>query len=178
MKISWLLLAVLLHIPVVLTRANASRGRAPRMPDGGVSFAFYGAVDRPGEARAVQAAFRGDQHVFVELLVPALPPERDLSEEDLPVVTITAPSGAETVLTASRRETFDDPHSAMSYLTCVRERFPAEEGTYAITVSAAAPARFALAVGDEERPGAVLGAPVGSFADVERWYRTEPAAFD
>ncbi len=177
MKYSWLVLAaVLLHIPVVLTRANSSRGRTPTLPDGSVSFAFYGAVDQPGEARAVRVGLRTGQHLFVELLVPHRDPENGLSEEDLPVLTITSPAGSTTELAAAQREVFDDPHSGTSYLSCLRRRLPAEDGTYTLSVTSAAPARFVLTVGDEERPGDVLGAPIGSPDDVYRWYETQPAA--
>lgn len=167
--------ALFLHIPVLLTRGNASRGRAPRLPDGAVSFAFFGAIDEVGESRTVRVKLRGDQQLFVELLVPELSPEKDLPEEDLPSLTITSPSGAETVCTASCREIFDEPHSGTSYLRCFTERFPAAEGTYTLSVTAAAPARFVLAVGEDERPGDVLDASIGSIDDVDRWYRTDPA---
>ena len=65
---------LLLHIPVVLTRANSSRGKAPTLPDGNISFAFYGAIDAPGEIRTVRAELRADQQLFVELLIPKLSP--------------------------------------------------------------------------------------------------------
>jgi hypothetical protein len=171
-----MVLVLLLHIPVVLTRANASRGRAPRLPDGAVSFAFYGASDEVGESRTVLADLRGDQQLFVELLVPALSPEKDLPSVALPSVTITSPAGAKTVLVASCRETFDDPHSGTSYLRCFTERFPAEAGTYTLAVTATAQARFVLAVGEDERPGDVVDASIGSIDDVDHWYRTGPAS--
>src|ERR1044071_7252844 len=131
-----LVLALLLHIPVVLTRANASRGRAPKLPDGAVSFAFYGAIDEAGESRTVQADLRGGQQLFVELLVPALSPENELPAEALPSVTITSAAGAKTVLVASCWETFDEPRSGTSYLRCFTERFPATAGTYTLAVTA------------------------------------------
>ncbi|OLF15503.1 hypothetical protein [Actinophytocola xanthii] len=164
---------LLLHIPVVLTRANASRGKAPTLPDGNISFAFYGAIDEPGEVRTVRAELRADQQLFVELLIPKLSPEQDLAEEDLPFLTIVSPSGQERVLRASRRETFDEPYTQTSYLSYLTGRFPAEEGTYTLSVSGSSPARFALAVGDDERPGEVLGVPIGSVEDVHHWYEAE-----
>lgn len=168
--------ALLTHIPVVLTRANASRGKAPTLPDGNISFAFYGAIDEPGETRSVRAELRSDQQLFVELLIPKLSPEQDMPAADLPILTIVAPSGKETVLTPSRRETFDEPYTNTSYLSYLTGRFPAEDGTYTLTVSGRVPARFALAVGDDERPGEVLDVPIGSVADVHHWYEAEPAA--
>jgi hypothetical protein len=167
---------LLLHIPVVLTRSNASRGKAPALPDGGISFAFYGAVDEPGEVRTVRAALRAGQQLFVQLLVPRRSPEQDLAEDELPLLTVVSPSNQERVLRASGRETFDEPHTRTSYLICLTERFPAEEGTYTLSVSGSAPARFVLAVGDDERPGEVLGVPIGSVEDVLHWYRAEPSA--
>jgi hypothetical protein len=166
---------LLMHIPVVLTRANASRGKAPTLPDGNISFAFYGAIDAPGEVRTVRAELRADQNLFVELLIPKLSPEQDLAEEDLPILTIHSPSGQKQVLTPTRRETFDEPYTNTSYLSYLTGRFPAEAGTYTLSVSGQVPARFALAVGDDERPGEVLGAPIGSVEDVHQWYGAEPA---
>jgi hypothetical protein len=165
-----------LHIPVVLTRTNASRGKAPKLPDGNISFAFYGDIDEPGEIRTVRAELRADQNLFVELLIPKLSPEKDLPEPDLPVLTIRFPSGKEEVLRPSRRETFDEPYTNTSYLSYLTGRFPAEEGTYTLSVSGTAPARFVLAVGDDERPGDVLDGSIGSVGDVHQWYGAEPAA--
>jgi hypothetical protein len=164
-----------LHIPVVLTRANASRGKAPKLPDGNISFAFYGDIDEPGETRSVQADLRADQNLFVELLIPKLSPEQDLTEEELPTLTIESPSGQQQVLTASKRETFDEPYTNTSYLSYLTGRFPAEKGTYTLTVSGRAKARFVLAVGDDERPGDVFDGAIGSVADVHQWYGAEPS---
>lgn len=166
---------LLMHIPVVLTRENSSGGKAPTLPDGNISFAFYGAIDDPGESRTVRAELRADQNLFVELLIPKLSPEQDLPPESLPVLTIVSPSGTRKVLRPNRRETFDEPYTDTSYLSYLTGRFPAEAGTYTLSVSGPGPARFVLAVGDDERPGDVLGVPIGSVGDVHRWYG-EPVA--
>jgi hypothetical protein len=172
-----LALAVLLmtHIPVVLTRKNASRGQSPVLPDGNISFAFYGSVDEPGETRTVRAELRADQNLFVELLIPKQSPEQDLPEDELPVLTIDFPSGERKVLTPSQRTTFDEPYTDTSYLSYLVGRFPGQEGTYALSVSGPTPARFVLAVGDDERPGDVLGGVIGSVGDVHQWYRATAA---
>jgi hypothetical protein len=163
------------HIPVVLTRKNASRGKSPVLPDGNISFAFYGSVDEPGETRTVRAELRADQNLFVELLIPKQSPEQDLPEEELPVLTIDFPSGEQKVLAPSQRTTFDEPYTDTSYLSYLVARFPGEEGTYTLSVSGPAPARFVLAVGDDERPGDVLDGVIGSVGDVHQWYRATAA---
>ncbi|MGH3548665.1 MAG: hypothetical protein ACRDQU_11270 [Pseudonocardiaceae bacterium] len=167
---------LLMHIPVVLTRTNSSRGKAPTLPDGNISFAFYGAIEDSADTRTVRAELRADQNLFVELLVPKLSPEQDLPDDDLPVLTIVSPSGEGRVLRPSRRETFDEPYTDTSYLSYLAGRFPGEAGTYTLSVSGRAPCRFVLAVGDDERPGEVLDVPIGSVEDVHRWYGAKPAA--
>lgn len=164
------------HIPVVLTRLNSDALTAPALPDGKVSFAFYGVIDAPGEKRTVQADLEKDDVLFVEMLIPKLPPETEIPEEKLPVLTLLAPSGERQVFTANRRETFDEPYTDTSYLSYSIGRMSAEKGTYTMEISGEVPARFVLAVGEEERPGEVVKGHVADIADVHAWYRTPPDA--
>jgi hypothetical protein len=158
------------HIPVILTKGNASRGQAPVLPDGRISFAFYGEIDGDGDTRTVHATLEAGQSLFAELLIPNLRPERELPSGDLPTLTVVAPSGAERVCRPNRREVFDEPYTQTSYLSYLVERLPAESGVHALTVAGPVPCRFALAIGDDESPGEVRRATVGSVVDVIRWY--------
>lgn len=162
------------HIPVVLTRLNANRLTAPILPDGKVSFAFYGAIDEPGDTRTVQAELEKDDVLYVEMLIPKLPPETGIAPERLPSLTLVAPSGERQVFTANRRETFDEPYTDTSYLSYSIGRLSAEAGTYTMEISGEEPARFVLAVGEEERPGEVLKGEIADIPDVHVWYRTPP----
>ncbi|MFC4906990.1 hypothetical protein [Actinomadura gamaensis] len=164
------------HIPVMLTRLNASALTAPALPDGKVSFAFYGVLDEPGDVRVVQADLDAGDVLFVEMLIPKLPPETGIAPELLPSLTLVAPSGERRVFTAHRRETFDEPYTDTSYLSYSVGRMAAEAGTYTMEITGEVPARFVLAVGEEERPGEVLKATIGDIPDVHEWYRTPPGA--
>lgn len=170
-----LALPLLAHIPVFLTRKNATTpDDLPLLPDGSVSFAFYGVVPGGGESRSVQVELTRGQLLYAELLIPKLSPEQELATESLPTLTITAPSGAHTHHGPNRREVFDEPYTSTSYLSYLVERGTAEDGTYTLAVAGPEQARFVLAVGEEERPGDVLRAPIGSGDEVGDWYR-DPA---
>jgi hypothetical protein len=173
-SISVLAASMIAHIPVILTKKNASGGAAPTLPDGRVSFAFYGAVAGRGDTRSVQATMQAGQSLFAELLIPNLSPEKDLASGDLPSLTVVAPSGAEKVCHPNRREVFYERYTDTSYLSYLVERLPAESGVHTLTVAGHVPCRFALAVGDDESPGDVHRAAIGSVEDVVRWYTTGP----
>ncbi|MDL4777570.1 MULTISPECIES: hypothetical protein [Thermomonosporaceae] len=164
------------HIPVVLTRLNSNALTAPALPDGKVSFAFYGVIDRPGETRTVRAELEKDDILYVEMLIPKLPPETGIAPAELPSLTLLTPSGGRRVFTADRSETFDEPYTDTSYISYAVGRLPAEQGTYTMEISGAVPARFVLAVGEEERPGEVMRGEVADIAAVHEWYRTPPDA--
>ncbi|MEU9020261.1 hypothetical protein [Actinomadura sp. NPDC048394] len=164
------------HIPVVLTRLNKDALSAPVLPDGKVSFAFYGVIDEPGATRTVQADLEKDDVLYVEMLIPKLPPETGIAPERLPSLALVSPSGERQVFTANRRETFDEPYTDTSYISYSIGRLSAEKGTYTMEIAGDVPARFVLAVGEEERPGEVMKGEVADIADVHEWYRTPPAA--
>lgn len=164
------------HIPVVLTRLNRDALTAPVLPDGKVSFAFYGVIDAPGEKRTVRADLEQDDVLYVEMLIPKLAPETGIEPERLPSLTLVAPSGKREVFTANRSETFDEPYTDTSYISYSIGRMSAEKGTYTMEILGEVPARFVLAVGEEERPGEVMKGEIADIADVHEWYRTPPEA--
>ncbi|RFS83026.1 hypothetical protein D0T12_22795 [Actinomadura spongiicola] len=162
------------HLPVVLTSLNKDALAAPKLPDGKVSFAFYGVIDEPGEKRAVQADLEKDDVLYVEMLIPKLPPETDIPPERLPTLTLVAPSGETQVFTANRSEVFDEPYTDTSYISYSVGRMSAEQGTYTMEITGPVPARFVLAVGEEERPGEVVKGHIAEISDVHDWYKTPP----
>ncbi|GAA4236707.1 hypothetical protein GCM10022254_47040 [Actinomadura meridiana] len=164
------------HLPVVLTAINKDALTAPKLPDGKVSFAFYGVIDEAGETRTVQADLDEDDVLYVEMLIPKLPPETDIPPEKLPELALVSPTGERQVFTANRSETFDEPYTNTSYISYSVGRMSAEPGTYTMEITGAVPARFVLAVGEEERPGEVVKGHIAEISDVHEWYKTPPGA--
>ena len=138
------------HDPLFLTADQTTPETGPFLPDGTISFAIYGDLAGGGDARGLQVAFDEGDRLLVELLIPALSPEADLSTDLLPVATVVAPDGSETVLTPATRDRFDEPFSSTSYFRLARLDGQAQAGVYDITVTGEAPARFTVAVGTVE----------------------------
>lgn len=168
------------HDPIIITDDQTTPEAGPLLPDGTISFALYGVIDAPGATRGLRVRFTDSQTVNVTLLVPALDPERALADGDLPTLTVHRPDGSTALLTANERVRFDESFSGTSYLRLAELGELAQAGEYDLTVTAAAPSRFTVAVGTIER----FGTPVESVTDrndgskgVGEWYATPPPAF-
>jgi cell division septation protein DedD len=115
--------------------------------------------------------------VNVTLLVPARDPEQSSTDADLPTLSMVRPDGSTELFTATERVRFDESFSGTSYVRLVEVAEPAQAGEYALTVTAAVPARFTVAVGTDER----FGTPVENVVDragaskgIAAWYATPP----
>lgn len=138
------------HDPLFLTSEQTTPQTGPFLPDGTISFAIYGDLTGPGDSRGMQVGFEAGDRLLIELLIPALAPEADLEGDQLPVATVVAPDGTETLLVPTQRERFDEPFSSTSYFRLARLESEAQAGVYDIVVVADAPARFTVAVGTVE----------------------------
>lgn len=170
------------HDPIFLTADQTEPEVGPYLPDATVSFAIYGTLEAAGERRGFQAAFAAGDLLVVELLVPDRAPERSLDETALPVATVTAPDGTAATLSPELRERFDEPFSRTSYLRLATLRAEAQAGVYDVEITGAAPARFTVAVGTQERFGTPVervpnrAAGFGAAAEaLAAWYQAEPA---
>lgn len=74
------------HLPVIFTDADtaAALANSPYVPDGSVSFAFYGWLERAGDTRAVRIHLEAGQQFTTQLLIPDLAPENTLNRRQLP----------------------------------------------------------------------------------------------
>lgn len=163
------------HQPVFVDSAPAGGPVAtPTLDDGTVSFAVYGTLDRPDASAEIDARYRAGDPIVVELLIPDLAPERDLTTDQLPHVVVAAPDGSTTELRATTRDPFAEPATATNYLRLGRYAATATEGTYRYVVTGPAPSRFTLGLGTREVPGTVTGYTEPPAGALEAWYATPP----
>ena len=82
------------HDPLFLTSDQTTPESGPLLPDGTISFAIYGDLAGGGDTRGLQVVFDEGDRLLVEVLIPALLPEADLADDQLPVATVVAPDGS------------------------------------------------------------------------------------
>lgn len=161
------------HLPVVLTDANTARALAtsPYVPDGTISFAFYGWLERPGDTRAVRVNLQAGQQFNVQLLIPDLAPENTLRRWQLPQLRVIAPGGAVRCVPSTQRVPFAEPYTSTNYLVLSELVEASTAGTYALIVTGGVPARFVLVTGAiEQRSGPLQNATIAGVDEVMRWY--------
>ena len=171
------------HDPIFVGDDQTTPDVGPYMPDGTISWALYGQVLAAGDTRGFEFDLRDGDELFVELLIPNLSPEVDLADDELPILELELPSGETTVLAPERREVFDEEFSRTSYVSLVDVRQPAEAGRYRGTVVGNGPARFTVAIGEQEiffTETERSGDRPSSFAEIaaplQAWYTTPPGA--
>jgi hypothetical protein len=165
------------HDPLILGPEDAAPADGPLLPDGTISFALYGVIEQPGDARAFRVAFAAGDPLRATVLIPDLAPENTLVTGSLPVLDITRPDGTVEEVRPSIREPFAEPFTGTNYITYIRVDEVAEAGEYAFTVRGDVPARFTVAVGEKEQFGTpVIGVDdrSGGLAGVQAWYATPP----
>lgn len=165
------------HDPIIITDQQTTPESGPLLPDGTISFALYGVVDAPGATRGLRVQFDAGDTVNVTLLVPARDPEQSLTDADLPTLTMVRPDGSTETFTPTMRVRFDESFSGTSYVRVIEVGEPAQAGEYDLTITAAVPARFTVAVGTIE----TFGTPVENVVDragaskgIAAWYSTPP----
>ena len=149
------------HDPLFLTSEQSTPDTGPYLPDGTISFAFYGEFLVEGETRGFQANFQEGDFFQLELLIPARAPEETLTNEQLPYLLIISPDGSEKALYPSIRTRFDEPFTNTSYYTLISNQDTAMSGAYSITIISRYAARFTTAIGTSER----FGTPVERAGD-------------
>ena len=169
------------HDPIIIDDSQTTPESGPLLLDGTISFALYGVLGGGGDTRGFRVRLREGDRLTVELLVPNLAPETELSDAELPRVLIGAPDGTTWTLAPDMRVVFDEPFSRTSYLRLATFGEEAVAGDYEVTVTGTEPARFTVAVGTLER----FGTPVENVIDrsagvpaVVEWYSTAPGGDD
>jgi hypothetical protein len=144
------------HQPVTLGASDTTPARGPLLVDGTVSFAVTADIKRRNAIRGFRVQFRDGDRLELQVLVPDRPRERAMMRKDLPLVTITAPSGRTVNLRATESTPFLEPYSGTSYLYIARWTATAEPGIHEVTIRARAPIRATVAVGYREVRGRVV----------------------
>jgi hypothetical protein len=163
------------HIPVVLTNANtiASVATSPYVPDGTISFAFYGWLDRLGDTRVARIHLDAGQTFNTQLLIPDLAPENALPRWKQPLLAIVDPRGRVQLLRNNLRTPFHEEFTNTDYVILSETARPAVTGVYTLVVIGLAPERFVAVSGSIEQFRAALeNGQIASLADVQYWYAT------
>jgi hypothetical protein len=147
-------------------------GEPAVIPDGTVSSAIYGRLERGGERRVVRVRLKPGETLAVELLIPDRSPERGLSAAELPRITVRTPRGPRSMRN-NLRVRFDESFSNASYIRLGAMRTRVRGGEYRVVITGASRARFCLVVGQREvfGPDVVANLPE-SLDRIRTWYRT------
>ena len=167
------------HDPIFLTEDHFASDIGPFLPDGTISFAMYGRLEKPTSTQGFQAALQQGQSLNLSLLVPAVIPEISFEINSLPEVEVTRPDQTSFVLRAQFRETFYEPFTGTTYLRLVDHLEEAQQGEYSFLVSGKAAGRYVVSIGTLERFGTevrrytrplVVGR---STSPVVEWFETQ-----
>jgi len=144
------------HQPVVLLNSDTTPAKGPLLLDGTVSFAVRATFTKSGESRGFRAQLKVGQSLAVQYLILDKLPENKLKTSQLPILTITSPSGAKQIMKLNERTKFFEPYSQTKYLYLARFTKSAEPGIYSFLLSAKSKSAVTIAVGDREVPGEVI----------------------
>jgi hypothetical protein len=144
------------HQPVALLNSDTTPAKGPLLLDGTVSFAVRASFNKAGESRGFRAQLKVGQSLAVQYLILDKSPENKLKASQLPILTITSPSGAKQIMKLNERTKFFEPYSQTKYLYLGRFTKAAESGIYSFSLSAKSKSAVTIAVGDREVPGEVI----------------------
>lgn len=163
------------HNPVLLDGTDVLPSLSPIAVDGMDPFGFYGVLPTSSDVRSFQLTMKTGEVLSVELTIPDLAPENQLSNDQLPRLTMVAPDGTTTVITPIVRVLSPDLESGMNFLMLNQYTGVAVGGIYSFTVSGGAPERFCVFTGldDNQYHGIERGA-LATDEQIAEWYATAP----
>lgn len=144
------------HDPIILTSDQQTPIDGPLLLDGTISFALYGSLTASGDTRGFRVNFNAGDPLYISLLIPDLAPENILSDESMPYLNVEDPNGLKTKLAVSEKVSFAEPYTGTNYVRLTEINNVAVSGTYLITVTGDAPARFTVSVGQKEMFGTTV----------------------
>ena len=139
------------HDPIFIENTQLSPGDGPYLPDGTISFALYGILENGSDSRGFRAKLQTGDELALSLLIPNLVPEKLLTLEQLPTLTVERPDKSTIELDPEGKDVFDEPFTATSYLRLLSMQEPAQTGIYHITVNGNQSGRFTVSIGTIER---------------------------
>ena len=143
------------HLPVRLTPVAKKIDSSPIILDGTVSFAVYADFSKAATRHIRFNHLEGDA-LEVQYLIPDVAMMRNMRKSQLPIITITSPSGKKERLVVNERTRFSKPYLPQDYFYLARISKSAEAGTYSIAVTSKRKASALVAIGAKEIPGEVL----------------------
>lgn len=144
------------HQPVSLNAQSARIDTSPVLIEGSISFAVTANFTKSGERRYFRFALREGEALKLEYLILDRRPENALKNSQLPVVTITSPSGKKSNLKINERTKFYEPYGKQNYLFLSRANRAGESGIYTVEMRSRARASALVAVGSKEVRGEVM----------------------
>jgi hypothetical protein len=144
------------HQPVALLNSDTTPAKGPLLLDGTVSFAVRATFTKSGESRGFRAQLKAGESLAIQYLILDRSPENKLKATQLPILTITSPTGAKQVMKLNERTKFFEPYSQTKYLYLGRFTKTAEAGIYSFALTSKAKSAVTIAVGDREVPGEVI----------------------
>ena len=152
----------LAHYPVNLKSSHNTVSKSPILLDGTISFAVYADFAKAKEKRSVRFALKKGDELNVEYLIVDAMPTNKLKSSQLPLITITSPSGKKIVMKINERSPFYEPYGKKNYFFLSRISQGGEAGIYSITATAKTKSSAVIAIGRTEIRGEYL--EVGSSA--------------
>jgi cytochrome b involved in lipid metabolism len=150
------------HQPVALLATDTTAEKGPLLIDGTVSFAIRASFSKANEVRAFRAQLAAGDSLAIQYLIIDKTPENKLKSSQLPVVTVTSPSGAKLTMKINERTKFFEPYSRTNYLYLSRYSAEAEAGIYSISIRSKAKSAVTVAVGEKEIQGEARRGPAPS----------------
>ena len=161
------------HDPIFIEDTHIFPADGPHLPDGNISFALYGTLKTASDSRGFSCNLKAGDELVLSLLVPNLNPEKNLSFEQLPTLTIDRPDNSSIDLYPDKREIFNEPFTGTSYLTLLSINERAKTGIYRITINGNHPGRFTVSIGSTERFGTPVRNVINRSSNLSRlsdWY--------
>ena len=144
------------HQPVFLASEAARIETSPVLVEGSISFAVTANFAKSGERKYFRFALGAGEALKLEYLILDRRPENRLKNSQLPVVTITSPSGKKSSLRINERTKFYEPYGRQNYLFLSRLNQQGESGIYTVMLRSRAKASALVAVGSQEMRGEVM----------------------
>ena len=144
------------HQPVELGSKNTRADQGPILVDGTISFALRAEFTKANQERGFRASLKQGELLNFEYLIIDKAPENKMALNKLPVVTITAPDGAKSIVKYTERTKFYEPYGRTNYLYLARYSTTALEGIYNLSIKSNAKASITVATGSKETFGQVF----------------------
>jgi hypothetical protein len=143
------------HQPVALTSAHTTPNKGPILVDGTISFALRANFTKANQQQGFRASLKEGELLNFEYLIIDKLPENKMALSKLPVVTITAPDGAKSIVKFTERTAFYEPYGRTNYLFLARFSQPAISGIYSFAIKSKARADITVSTGSKEIRGEV-----------------------